>query len=90
CLFTVLGDRIQRQHHGGPGRGSRLHRLSSLAENVAAGQATAAGVVKAWMKSPGHRARILNCSLKHVGVGYVKASGSAGGPYWTQDFGAKF
>ncbi|MGW0207499.1 CAP domain-containing protein [Streptomyces sp. NPDC003233] len=28
---------------------------SSLAENVAAGQATAAGVVEAWMKSPGHR-----------------------------------
>ncbi|MFD8303731.1 CAP domain-containing protein [Streptomyces sp. NPDC059690] len=63
---------------------------SSLAENVAAGQATAAGVVKAWMKSPGYRANILNCSLKHIGVGYVKASGSAGGPYWTQDFGAKF
>ncbi|MEU6089839.1 CAP domain-containing protein [Streptomyces sp. NPDC047085] len=63
---------------------------SSLAENVAAGQATAAGVVKAWMKSPGHRANILNCSLKHIGVGYVKASGSAGGPYWTQDFGVNF
>ncbi|MFJ7073688.1 CAP domain-containing protein [Streptomyces sp. NPDC098781] len=63
---------------------------SALAENVAAGQVTAAGVVKSWMRSPGHRANILNCSLKHIGVGYVKKSGSADGTYWTQNFGAKF
>ncbi|MFF4845864.1 CAP domain-containing protein [Streptomyces collinus] len=33
--------------------------------------ATAAAVVKAWMKSPRHRSNILNCSLEHMGVGYV-------------------
>ncbi|MFJ9820347.1 CAP domain-containing protein [Streptomyces sp. NPDC101151] len=63
---------------------------NALAENVAAGQTTAADVVKSWMKSPGHRANILNCSLEHMGVGYVKKSGSTHGTYWTQDFGAKF
>ncbi|WP_328429203.1 CAP domain-containing protein [Streptomyces sp. NBC_00443] len=64
--------------------------FSSLAENVAAGQKSAAAVVKGWMRSPGHRANILNCSLKHLGVGYVKKSNTAHGTYWTQDFGAKF
>ncbi|GGX84373.1 CAP domain-containing protein [Streptomyces minutiscleroticus] len=58
----------------------------ALAENVAGGQRTAAAVVKAWMKSPDHRANVVNCSLKHIGVGYVKKDGRA---YWTQDFGSK-
>ncbi|MFJ5265179.1 CAP domain-containing protein [Streptomyces sp. NPDC088387] len=62
---------------------------SALAENVAVGQRTPADVVGAWMESPGHRANILNCSLKHIGVGYVKRSGTHYGTYWTQDFGAK-
>ncbi|MEU6554378.1 CAP domain-containing protein [Streptomyces sp. NPDC046915] len=78
---STLVDRVEAAGYTG---------WSSLAENVAARQVTAADVVKAWMKSPGHRANILNCSLRHIGVGYVKASASAGGPYWTQDFGAKF
>ncbi|WP_399887277.1 CAP domain-containing protein [Streptomyces sp. BBFR51] len=63
---------------------------NALAENVAAGQKTAAAVVRSWMKSPGHRANILNCSLEHLGVGYVKRPGTRYGTYWTQDFGAKF
>jgi uncharacterized protein YkwD len=61
----------------------------TLAENVAAGQRTAAGVVNAWMESPGHRANILNCSLRHIGIGYVKKPGTTHSTYWTQDFGAK-
>ncbi|MGW0770015.1 CAP domain-containing protein [Streptomyces sp. NPDC002676] len=62
---------------------------SALAENVAGGQTTAADVVKSWMNSPGHRANILNCSLRNIGVGYVTKPGSTQGTYWTQDFGAK-
>ncbi|MEO3826730.1 CAP domain-containing protein [Actinomadura sp. B10D3] len=56
------------------------------AENIAKGYPTAAAVVKGWMNSPGHRANILNCGLRAIGVG--KASGP-GGPLWTQDFGWK-
>ncbi|MFC5749138.1 CAP domain-containing protein [Actinomadura rugatobispora] len=56
------------------------------AENIAKGYGTAAAVVDGWMKSPGHRANILNCKLRAIGVGM--ASGS-GGPWWTQDFGWK-
>ncbi|NKZ07160.1 CAP domain-containing protein [Actinomadura latina] len=56
------------------------------AENIAKGYPTAAAVVKGWMNSPGHRANILNCGLRAIGVGV--ASGP-GGPLWTQDFGWK-
>jgi uncharacterized protein YkwD len=54
------------------------------AENIAMGYATAQAVVDGWMKSPGHRANILNCGLKAVGIGVEYGSG---GPWWTQDFG---
>ncbi|WP_151775456.1 CAP domain-containing protein [Streptomyces abyssomicinicus] len=53
-------------------------------ENIARGQADAAAVMDAWMQSDGHRANILNCDFKTLGVGVHFASG---GPWWTQDFG---
>ncbi|HET9379841.1 MAG TPA: CAP domain-containing protein [Streptomyces sp.] len=53
-------------------------------ENIARGQSTAAAVMDAWMNSPGHRANILNCDFKTLGVGVHFAQG---GPWWTQDFG---
>lgn len=56
------------------------------AENIAKGYSTAAAVVAGWMKSPGHRANILNCKLRAIGVG---RAGGSGGPLWTQDFGWK-
>jgi uncharacterized protein YkwD len=55
------------------------------AENIAMGYRTAAEVVNGWMNSSGHRANILNCQSKAVGVGVVNASG--GTPYYTQNFG---
>ncbi len=57
------------------------------AENIAAGQRTAAAVVTAWMKSTGHRKNILNCSNKAIGVGVAR--GGYYGIYWTQDFGTR-
>ncbi|WP_425246832.1 CAP domain-containing protein [Streptomyces sp. NEAU-NA10] len=53
-------------------------------ENIARGQTDAASVMEAWMNSPGHRANILNCDFKTLGVGVHFGSG---GPWWTQDFG---
>ncbi|WP_234461014.1 CAP domain-containing protein, partial [Streptomyces sp. MBT51] len=44
-----------------------------------------AAVMESWMNSPGHRANILNCSFKEIGVG---RQDSSGGPVWTQNFGA--
>ncbi|MEV6953060.1 sigma-70 family RNA polymerase sigma factor [Streptomyces sp. NPDC051183] len=62
------------------------YRWSTYGENIAAGQQTPQQVMDAWMKSPGHRANILNCSFKDIGVGIHQG---AGGPWWTQNFGAK-
>jgi uncharacterized protein YkwD len=53
-------------------------------ENIARGQTDAAAVMEAWMNSPGHRANILNCDFKTLGVGVHFGSG---GPWWTQNFG---
>ncbi|WUS99486.1 CAP domain-containing protein [Streptomyces sp. NBC_00708] len=53
-------------------------------ENIARGQADAEAVMDAWMNSDGHRANILNCDYKTLGVG---VHFGAGGPWWTQDFG---
>ncbi|NUO34982.1 MAG: CAP domain-containing protein [Dermatophilaceae bacterium] len=58
----------------------------ALAENIAAGQADAVAVMRDWMGSAGHRATILNCAYRNIGVGY--ATGGPYGTYWTQAFGA--
>ncbi|QJS99408.1 sigma-70 family RNA polymerase sigma factor [Streptomyces asoensis] len=62
------------------------YRWSTYGENIAKGQQTAASVMTSWMNSEGHRANILNCSFKNIGVGIHDGSG---GPWWTQNFGAK-
>ncbi len=53
-------------------------------ENIARGQADAEAVMQAWMNSPGHKANILNCDFKTLGVGVHLGPG---GPWWTQNFG---
>ncbi len=59
------------------------YRWSSWGENIARGQKDPAAVMESWMNSPGHRANILNCSFKQIGVGVRTGSG---GPWWTQVF----
>ncbi len=59
---------------------------NAIGENVAMGYRDAAAVMDGWMNSPGHRANILNCDAKAIGVGLAKASD--GSPYWTQLFGS--
>ena len=58
---------------------------SAAGENIAKGQRDPAAVMSSWMASPGHRANILNCGYKHLGVGL--AVDSDGSKLWTQDFG---
>ncbi|MCX5015461.1 CAP domain-containing protein [Streptomyces sp. NBC_00555] len=57
---------------------------SRLGENIARGQSDADAVMNAWMNSPGHKANILNCAFREIGIGVHKGDG---GPWWTQDFG---
>ena len=60
------------------------YRWSGAGENIAKGQRTPADVMKSWMNSAGHKANILNCGFKNLGVGV--AADSTGAPIWTQDF----
>ncbi|MER7537667.1 sigma-70 family RNA polymerase sigma factor [Streptomyces sp. NPDC097704] len=73
----------------GDGPGERItaagYAWSSYGENIAKGQTTAAQVMESWMNSPGHRANILNCGFKEIGIGIH----TSGGPYWTQAFGSR-
>ncbi|MEU1191375.1 CAP domain-containing protein [Streptomyces sp. NPDC005859] len=69
---TSPGDRITRAGYS----------WSTYGENVAYGYATPEQVMAGWMASPGHKANILNCAFKEIGVGLAQP-----GSYWTQDFG---
>ncbi|MDM7932688.1 CAP domain-containing protein [Tabrizicola sp.] len=44
------------------------YKYRMVAENIAAGQATARQVANDWLGSAGHRRNILNCKLKDTGV----------------------
>ncbi len=59
------------------------YRWLRVGENVAAGYGTASAVMAGWMNSPGHRANILNCTFREIGIGLADGGG---GPYWTQLF----
>jgi uncharacterized protein YkwD len=73
----------------GKGPGERLaaagYPLAAWGENIAAGQQTPTAAMNSWMNSPGHRANILNCGYRAIGIGVAFR---AGVPYWTQDFGS--
>ncbi|OKJ70051.1 sigma-70 family RNA polymerase sigma factor [Streptomyces sp. CB02460] len=83
-------DYFSHTSQDGSGPGERItaadYRWSTYGENIAKGQRTPADVMNSWMNSPGHRANILNCSFKELGVGIQD---SPGGIVWTQDFGAR-
>lgn len=80
-------DHKEMSHTGSDGStpGERVtragYRWSEVAENVAAGTTSAERVMTIWMNSSGHRANILNCAFRHIGVGHVNG-------YWTQVFAA--
>ncbi|MGQ0837486.1 CAP domain-containing protein [Actinokineospora sp.] len=67
-------DRMRAQGYPKPG-----------GENIGAGYRTAEAAVKGWMDSSGHRANILDCRYRALGVGVGR--GGKWGVYWTQNFG---
>jgi uncharacterized protein YkwD len=60
---------------------------TNKAENIAAGQSTAALVFGAWKASAGHRANMLGSTYKVVGISFYQLAGSPYTYYWTTDFG---
>ncbi|NNN34451.1 CAP domain-containing protein [Streptomyces sp. S3(2020)] len=84
-----MADHENMSHTGSDGSSmsDRLSRVGyafrSAGENVAYGYSTPESVMDAWMNSSGHRANILNCGFKEIGIGLAQP-----GHYWTQDFGS--
>ncbi|MFI8004993.1 sigma-70 family RNA polymerase sigma factor [Streptomyces sp. NPDC086010] len=84
----VARDYFSHTSPDGTDPGARItaagYRWSTYGENIAKGQQTPEAVMEAWMNSEGHRANILNCAFKEIGIG---REDSSGGPVWTQNFG---
>ena len=78
------------------GAGYARGQAWSLGENIAWGTgplATAAGIHRSWMRSPGHKANILRRQFREIGIGIavgapVDAGGQHGATY-TADFGVR-
>lgn len=102
-------DMVARNYfdHVSPGGETPLERIKASAylprrasyvvgENIALGTmqlATPAAIVASWMKSPGHRANILDGRFRDSGIGVVakaprRYAGSQRGATYTQQFGA--
>ncbi|MFC6618154.1 CAP domain-containing protein [Deinococcus radiophilus] len=59
---------------------------ANTAENLAAGQTSAAEAMEGWRTSPGHCASMLG-DFSEIGLSYVQLPGSDLGHYWVQTFG---
>ena len=74
----------------GEGPGDRAYaadyKYYAIGENLAAGQPTAAEVMKVWMESPAHRENILDPRWSEIGIGV--RNGGEYSIYWVQEFGA--
>ena len=72
------------------------YRYSRVAENIAAGQSSAAAVMKDWLASAGHRKNILDCALRETGIALayqpddapLKGQTYAMKYYWVEVFAA--
>jgi uncharacterized protein YkwD len=60
-----------------------------IGENIAGGQLTPEEVVADWMRSPGHRANLLNPAFREIGVAHYDGIHAHYRHYWVQDFGVR-
>ncbi|HEY6793655.1 MAG TPA: CAP domain-containing protein [Kineosporiaceae bacterium] len=81
------------RHNGSDGRTpfQRMmaagYQYSLAAENIAAGQTTAAAAMAAWSATSAYQANIVDCRFTEIGVGMVVRPGTPYVVYWTQEFG---
>ena len=81
-------DMAQRQSMDHAGFAARMRGAGSVvAENVAAGCASADCAFKAWAESSGHRANMLNAGLTHYGL--ASATGRNGIRSWALELAAQ-
>jgi uncharacterized protein YkwD len=64
-------------------------RGCAMGENIAAGQPSAAEVVRSWLGSAGHCANMLSPVFDRIGVGYRPSAGGQLPHVWVQNFGAQ-
>lgn len=81
-----MARRGRMSHAGRGGVGARVraagYSASVTAENIAAGQMDARAAISAWIRSPAHRANILNRRVRDIGV--AQAVGADGRTrYWS-------
>lgn len=81
-----MARRGQMTHAGRGGIGARVraagYSASVTAENIAAGQMDATSAIRAWIRSPSHRANILNRRVRDIGI--AQAVGADGRTrYWS-------
>ncbi len=77
----------ERMFHQDLGRVMDRCGLTSAGENVAFGYSTGRQVVRAWMRSEGHRANILARSFRILGMAMRRSDD--GRPYAAQVFGRR-
>ena len=64
--------------------GRMVHSRGPVAENIAMGQRNSEQAMLSWMRSPGHRANILNPRYRSIGIaGFMSPGGTC---YWCQQF----
>jgi len=86
---STMSQRIAHTHY------LRGVRSWSLGENLAWGtgaSATPADIVNGWMRSPGHRANILDRGFREIGIGVAGGApgrGGAAGATYATDFGLR-
>ena len=62
------------------------YRWGAAAENIAAGNSTAAATVQQWLTSAGHCANLMSKTYVDTGIGYGYSSTAKYKHYWTQNF----
>lgn len=89
CRMATEGFFGHRDPIRGEGPATRAvackYKFYAVGENLAAGQATPAEVMKVWMESPPHRDLILGPNWKELGV--AVRTGGEHSIYWVQEFG---
>jgi uncharacterized protein YkwD len=69
--------RVYRAGYAGQWRG----------ETLAAGQSSGASVIDVWLRSPPHRAIVLDPNIQEVGIGHFFDAGDTYGNYWALEAG---
>jgi uncharacterized protein YkwD len=98
-------DMVRRRYfsHFSPSGSSFLQRIKrtgylsrvrawSAGENIAwgsGGLATPRSIVRAWMRSPGHKANILNRRFREIGLGIARRSPRGSGATYVNTFGVR-